>query len=282
MLFSRGASLYAKKPSSSISVALYSLVSGGRSEISAPPKISSVKITTLLPRNEDHFRSFKDIITDPSVAFASSWINKWFGIERLQNYCRNFEAKLLMADAGDSDILMPKETIELFHKGTAPKKLALDKFFLLNENHDKLYRIYGELTNRAEETGLGYYKFSSASDELLGGGALAPLARKDEEVKKVDIALHILNQKKGIGSLCMAVLLKKAFEECGVEEVWGSSLIDHPISPILCAKYGMIIDSNSETGMKHYYIDKTMWEATKDKREKLKKDPIAASTHFGR
>jgi hypothetical protein len=282
MIFPRGVlpALKSLKPSTSTSVAMYSLVVGG-SEIKTPLE-NSVKITTLLPGHEDHFDIFKRVITHPTIALTSSWIDKWFGITKLNIYCRNFESKLAMADAGDTDVLMPQETLDAFHTGAVPRQLALNKFFLLRENDIKLRMIYEGLVERAEESGLGYYKFSNTADELLGGGALAPLVKKSEPVKKVDIALHILEQKKGIGNLCMAVLLKRAFEECGVEEVWGSSVMDHPISPVICAKYGMIIESNAETGMKHYFIDKSMWDATKDKREKVRRDPIAASTHFAR
>jgi hypothetical protein len=282
MIFSkaRAPALRALKPSPSTMVAMYSLVAGG-SEIKTSAE-TSVRITTLLPGHEDHFEIFKRIITHPTIAPNSSWIDKWFGIAKLNKYCVNFESKLAIADEGDTDVLMPKETLDAFHAGATPKQLALNKFFLLSENDAKLRMIYEGLVERAEESGLGYYKFSNTSNDLLGGGALVPLVKKGEPVKKVDVALHILEQNKGIGSLCMAVLLKRAFEECGVEEVWGSSIIDHPISPVICAKYGMIIEANSTTGMKHYFIDKQMWDLTKDRREKVQREPLAASTHYGR
>lgn len=121
------------------------------------------------------------------------------------------------------------------------------------------------MTNKAEQTDLGYYKFEDRTNDLIGGGALAPLS---EDAKKVDIALHILKPRQGIGSYCLEKLLKMAFKEKGVEQVWGSSPIDHPATPVICAQHGMIIQNKD--GLKYYFMDKEMWDVTKDNVEKVK------------
>jgi metal transporter CNNM len=87
------------------------------------------------------------------------------------------------------------------------------------------------------------------ADDLIGGGALAPIS---DDARKVDVALHILKPRQGIGSHCLERLLDIAFKEKGVEQVWGSSIIDHPGTPTLCAKHGMIIQNID--GMKYYFI----------------------------
>lgn len=95
----------------------------------------------------------------------------------------------------------------------------------------------------------------------------------------VDVALHILTPKQGIGSFCLNKLLTKAFEEHGVKQVWGSSIINHPGTPTLCAKHGMLI--KNQDGMKYYFIDSDMWKTNKDKMS-IMDDPHAASTSYGK
>jgi hypothetical protein len=107
---------------------------------------------------------------------------------------------------------------------------------------------------------------------------LAPIS---DDARKVDVALHILKPRQGIGSHCLERLLDIAFKEKGVEQVWGSSIIDHPGTPTLCAKHGMIIQNID--GMKYYFIDRRMREASEGKAEEVvRKNPIAASTHYGK
>lgn len=141
--------------------------------------------------------------------------------------------------------------------------------------------IYSAVTARARRTGLGYFKFENKDGELVGGGALAPIS-EGEQVEKVDIALHILDQKKGIGSACLGILLEEAFTKHDVKEVWGSSIMDHRITPTLCARHGMIIDNDKKSGMKCYFIDRDMWAAARGKSEIVEKRPISAATHYGR
>lgn len=237
-----------------------------------------IKITTLLPHNYDHFETFGKIITNENVVFTSSWIDKWFGIKTLRQKCDHTTIKLRLIDEGDIEIAMPEEVISAYKSGVSPAQIALDRFFTAPANKTKLREIYLEMTGRAEETGLGYYKFEDASQKLLGGGALAPISR-DSSPEMVDVALHILAPKQGIGSFCLNKLLTKAFEEHGVKQVWGSSIINHPGTPTLCAKHGMMI--KNQDGMKYYFIDSDMWKTNKDKIS-IMDDPHAASTTYGK
>ena len=237
-----------------------------------------IKITTLLPQNYDHFETFGKIITNENVVFTSSWIDKWFGIKTLRQKCDHTAMKLKLIDEGDSEISLPEEVLSAHKRGVSPTQIALDRFFTVSANKTKLREIYLEMTDRAEETGLGYYKFEDASRRLLGGGALAPISG-DGSPEMVDVALHILEARQGIGSFCLNKLLTKAFEEHGVKQVWGSSIINHPGTPTLCAKHGMMI--KNQDGMKYYFIDSDMWKTNKDKLG-IMDDPRAASTTYGR
>lgn len=253
------------------------------SNLTSKAASDNILITPLKPHDYEDFQSFRVIITNENIVFTSSWIDKWFGIDRLKKRCDFMSKKLEMLEAGDSEINLPEEVLEAHKKGVSPTQIALNRFFTLDENKDSLRRIYLEMTGRSEETGLGYYRFEDVSKGLLGGGALAPIS---EDGKKVDIALHILKPKQGIGSQCLERLLDIAFKERGVEQVWGSSIIDHPGTPTLCAKHGMIIQNiTAENGekMKYYFIDRGMREASAGKAEEMvRKNPIAASTHYSK
>ena len=240
--------------------------------------VDDIKITTLLPNDYDHFETFGRIITNENVVFTSSWIDKWFGIKNLRKKCDHTETKLRLIAEGDSEIAMPEEVVTAYKSGMSPAQIALNRFFAIPANKTKLREIYLEMTGRAEETGLGYYKFEDASRKVLGGGALAPISG-DGSPEMVDIALHILEARQGIGSFCLNKLLTKAFEEHGVKQVWGSSIINHPGTPTLCAKHGMMI--KNQDGMKYYFIDSDMWKTNKDKMS-IMDDPRAASTSYGK
>jgi len=263
-----------RKPNTSTRVLSHSKASDPTPSISA----EDLRITILLPDNYDHFETFSKIITNENVVFTSSWIDKWFGIKALRQKCDHTATKLRLVAEGDSEIALPEEIMDAYRSGVSPAQIALNRFFSLPANKDKLRGVYLEMTGRAEETGLGYYKFEDRDRKLLGGGALAPIS-DGVPVEKVDIALHILLAKQGIGSFCLNKLLTKAFEECGVKQVWGSSIINHPGTPTLCAKHGMMIKNHD--GMKYYFIDEKMWETNKD-RMKIMDDPHAASTRYGK
>ena len=242
---------------------------------------NDIIITPLLPNDYDHFETFKKIITDDRIVFTSSWIDRWFGVDSLKQKCAHTKMKLQLIDEGDMEIALPEEVMEAHNRGVSAEKIALDRFFSLHPNKEKLREIYLEMTGRAVETGLGYYKFESKSDNrLLGGGSLAPMS-EGIPVEKVDVALHILDRQKGIGSICLKSLLTKAFEECGVTQVVGSSLVEHPGTPTLCAKHGMVM--KNQDNMKYYLITKKMWEANKESNlDEEMNSPKAASTHYGR
>lgn len=237
-----------------------------------------IKITPLRPHHYEDFETFKKIIINQNIVFTSSWIDKWFGINQLKKQCDFMSKKIEMFKDGDREVILSEETIKAYEQGVSPTQIALNRFFNIEENKNKLREIYLEMTKKVEETGLGYYKFEDQSLDLLGGGALAPIS---EDATKVDIALHILKPKQGIGSNCLEKLLDIAFKERGVEQVWGSSIINHPGTPTLCAKHGMIIRNIGD--MKYYFIDKQMRDATAGKTERIvDENPIAASTHYGK
>ena len=234
-----------------------------------------IKITPLRPHHYEDFETFKQIITNQNIVFTSSWIDKWFGIEKLKKECRFMSQKIEMFESGDREISISEETIRNYKQGVSPTQIALNRFFNIEENKKMLREVYLQMTGRVEQTGLGYYKFEDNGLDLLGGGALAPIS---DCATKVDIALHILKPKQGIGSSCLEKLLDIAFKEQSVEQVWGSSIIDHPGTPTLCAKHGMIIQNVN--GMKYYFIDKSMREASQGKANFVLKHPMAASTHY--
>jgi hypothetical protein len=253
-----------------------------------------VDISVLKPDKEEDFRVFKRIITNPGIVFTSSWINQWFGLEKLREHCESFESLLEMASKGNPHVTMPEKFVKEYKRSRdegmkdkelseVAKKLALDEFFELRENDDKLSDIFKRLGRFASSDGLGYYKFLDKEDldgtesKLLGGGALAPLC-DSSPVNKVDIALHILRQGKGVGTTCLGVLLEEAFEKHPeVKEVWGSSIQDHPHTPTLCARMGMRIAD--EGGQKVYFMNRKMWEVVKE--EKNFTPGVTASTYYG-
>lgn len=242
---------------------------------------NDIKITALLPNDYDHFETFKRIITDERIVFTSSWIDKWFGVENLRQKCTHTKMKLQLIDEGDAEIALPEEVVEAHNRGVPYSKIALDRFFNFQPNKDKLREIYLEITNRVVETGLGYYKFEHTSDNrLVGGGALAPLYDVTP-VEKVDIAMHVLDPKKGIGTFCLNKLLTKAFEEHDIKQVVGSSLVEHAKTPTLCAKHGMIMKNQND--MKYYFISKKMWEANKESNlDEEMENPKVAANYFGK
>ena len=241
-------------------------------------KFDDLSITPLKPNDYEHFEAFKKIITNENIVFTSSWIDKWFGINELKKRCDFMSKKLDMIAKGDLEMVLPEEVMEASRNGFSPAQIALNRFFTLEENKNKLKQIYLEMTDRVEETGLGYYKFENQNLDIIGGGALAPISK---DAKKVDVALHILKPKQGIGSYFLEKLLNIAFDEKGVEQVWGSSIINHPGTPVLCAKHGMIIRNIGD--MKYYFIDIKMREATKGKAEEIMdKNLISAVTYYGK
>ena len=248
------------------------------SDMNPAVSLDEVCITALLPDNYEDFETFGKIITDENIAFTSSWIGRCFGIKTLRQKCDHTKTKLRLVAEGDTEIALPEEVMEAYKAGASPDQIALNRFFSLPANKDKLRGVYLEMTGRVEETGLGYYKFEDRDKRLLGGGALAPIS-EGMPVEKVDIALHILSPKQGLGSFFLDKLLTKAFRDHGVKQVWGSSIINHPGTPTLCAKHGMMI--KNQDGMKYYFIDDKMY-ATNQDRMRIMDNPHAASTYYDR
>ena len=227
-------------------------------------------LTTLLPDKEEDFLTFKTILTDYKVLQTSLWMDKLFGIENIGISCSNLRTKFKLLDQGDSDINLPEELLRKREKGLSVDQIAVDRFFDDKENELPLRDIYYNITKFAKETDLGYYKFENDDGELIGGGSLAPMS-DDLPITKAEMSVHIISKDKGLGSFSVGRLLQKGFKDFGLKEIWALSAIDHPVTPVMCAKHGMIILSDKKIGMKLYYMDKNMWNASKDKVDKAKR-----------
>jgi hypothetical protein len=280
-LTNRGASLI---PSSNPSIGMKRYYSNGGVEGGQKnqPKVSvnDLEITTLKPDSEDDFQTFKTIITNEKVVFTSSWVDQYFGIATLKDFCADFETQLKLASKGRHGVVVAPKDLKNYQDGKlSATQIALNNFFSegIDDNDTKLRAAYKQITSEAE-SGLGYYKVvDKNSGKFVGGGALAPL-EKDEisgKVTKVDVALHILEAKKGIGTACLAKLLKSAFEDHKITQVWGSSVIDHPGTPTLCASQGMMIKNVGDK--KYYLMTEQMWEAAKKPLEIMNTGVISAA-----
>lgn len=238
-------------------------------------KTKDIKIVTLLPDSEEDFQTFKKIITSEKVVFTSSWIDSKFGINKLRNYCSKFELELQLAAEGDGDAEITANELKRYKNGESPIQMALDRFFRKIMNDESLREVYSNMTSEALSD-LGYYKFlDKRNGTILGGGALVPLEKVNESVTKVDIALHILEPQRGIGTVCLDMLLNDAFEKHKVKQVWGSSIIEHLGTPTLCARHGMTMQNID--GKKYYLLTDAVWEANKGVLEIMKKETKSAA-----
>jgi hypothetical protein len=229
------------------------------------PADSDIITTLLTTGNEDDFQTFKKIITNEKIVFNSWFIANNFDISLLKNYCNNFEFKIQLALAEDPDVKLPPEIIKLIGE-TSSAQLALSRFFDLEENDKNLRELFDMIITESSDTGLGYFSFEDNSRNLLGGGALIPIIEDEEQTKtkKVDLALHIIDQNRGIGNLCLNMLFKKAFEEFNIDEIWSrSAKKDSEIINFMC-KHGMIIKNDKKNRTQFYFIDKIMWEVLKN------------------
>ncbi len=75
-----------------------------------------IKITPLKPHHYEDFETFKQIITNQNIVFTSSWIDKWFGIEKLKKECKFMSQKIEMFESGDREISISEETIKTINK----------------------------------------------------------------------------------------------------------------------------------------------------------------------
>ncbi len=221
---------------------------------------SEIITTPLLLSDDEHFQTFKTIITNEKIVFSSWFIASHFDMTMLKNYCNNFELKIHLTLSEDPDVRLPEEIVRLIGKYSSTQ-LALNRFFGFEENIKILKELYEIIITDSEETGFGYFKFEDQSKNLLGGGALVLVEDEESLNHKIDLALHILNQNHGIGSICLEKLFKKAFEECDVDEIWSrSAKKDLEITNFMC-KHGMIIKDDEKSGEQFYFMDKKMYEA---------------------
>lgn len=249
-----------------------------KSELKIKPE--EIDVITLKPGSEEDFQTFKQIITDEKVAFTSSWVDQYFGIKELREYCADYKSQLDSAVKKRPWAIVDRQDLQDYKLGKSATQIALNKFFFDEQNDEKLREAYAKMTTEAESE-LGYYKFvEKSTGKFLGGGALAPLEKDQESgrVTKVDVALHILEPKKGIGTACLSKLLKSAFEEHQIKEVWGSSVIDHPGTPTLCASQGMIIQNVG--GKKYYLITDQMYEVNKESTRLMNQSAKSAADQF--
>lgn len=250
-------------------------------------KKGDIEVSYLRPENEDDYQIFKKIITNESIVFTSSWMDKGFGIKEIKDHCDTYNMifhviKKLGPQNAKSKVLISNSELEKYEKGESKTQIALDNFFSIKENDIKLRKIFSDLSQKIDSTGLGYYKFTDNEGRLLGGGALIPIDSDGSRIKKVDIGLHILHPLQGTGSRCLGMLLAKAFEEKGVDEVRGTSISSHPGTPTLCARFGMVIRNEPDEGMKYYYISKRMWEAYSSSLDGMNADISAAKLIFSK
>jgi hypothetical protein len=218
---------------------------------------------SLLLDNEEDFEIFKNIITNENIVFNSHFILNSFDALSLKDYCDNFELKIHLTLADDPDVKLPEEIIKLIGKCSSTQ-LALKRFFGFENNLKALKELYQNIIRDLENMGLGYFKFTDKKNNLLGGGALILMEDDDKQNKKVDLAIHILNQHQGIGDVCLKKLFNKAFADYNITEIYSQAAKeDLEVTNFMC-KHGMIIRDDEESGDQFYFIDKKMWEGVKN------------------
>ncbi len=227
------------------------------------PVTKSDLIATLLSENNDeHYQIFKRIITDENVIFNSWFIASRFDMSALRNYCDSFELKITLTLSDDPDVKLPEETMKQVTKKSS-MQLAIDRFFSFEEQEKTLKELYQIITSDSEKTGLGYFVFQNNSGAALGGGALVIIDDETTLDKKVDLALHILEQHRGIGNLCLEKLFQIAFEEKGVDEIWSRPAKEDIGVANFMSKHGLIIKEDRRSREEFYFINKSIYESLK-------------------
>lgn len=214
-----------------------------------------------LMTSDSDYSEFKRIITNEKVVFSSSWMEKMFGIANLRKYCDRFSAKIDFILQGDKDININPEIIDRVKAQESRTQLALDQFFSDINIDSQLYSSFTEMSIDSKEYGVGYFKIiENNTNQLIGGAGLIPVShRQDGSPKAVDVSLHILQGRQGIGTAAMSKLLDLSFNHRNIEEVVGSSLPDNYGTIGVCSKFGMYIESRE--GLKFYFIDNNMYQA---------------------
>ncbi len=227
-------------------------------QIKSPLTASDLNLR-LLSGNDDDYAIFKQIITDKDVVFNSWFIASRFDMSALKNYCDSFELKINLTLSDDPDVKLPEEIISQIAKKSSTQ-LAIDRFFNL-EGRDKILKeLYKIITRNSDKTGLGYFIFEDTAKNLLGGGALV-IIDEEEKVKKFDLALHTLEQHRGIGNLCLQKLFKIAFEEKNADEIWVRPARESIKIASFMSKHGMIIKEDKKSGEEFYFINKDIYES---------------------
>lgn len=220
-----------------------------------------LKVTLLLPDIPEHFELFKKVITSDKIAPYSIRLQKSFHLEQIKN--------------SGSDL-----NIEAITKNEeSTYKIAIENFFSSAENQTKLSNLYHEITANAKYTGLGYYAFHDKKNHLLGG-AILELITPEDKTKKAVMEIQIVSQKQGFGTTAVGILLKKAFEESELSEVWGVSTKNNTGAFKICSQYSMMIQQNEKTGMQYYLLTRELWGDIKKNFDKIRTNPIAASTFY--
>ena len=111
--------------------------------------------------------------------------------------------------------------------------------------------------------GLGYFVFESNSNRLLGGGALVIIDDETTLDKKADLALHILEQHRGIRNLCLQKLFKIGFEEKNIDEIWNRPAKENIDVANFMSKHGLIIKEDRRSREEFYFINKSIYESLK-------------------
>lgn len=223
------------------------------SEGSVKFKDTDITLVKLTDCDED-FEDFKKIITNENVIFNSWFMANQFDMSAVRNYCETFELKINLTLVGDPDVSLPEETMKKVGRYSS-NQLALDRFFSFEENSKALRELFIMMLNNSDKIELGYFVFSNG-DKILGGGALTFF---DSDNKKVNLAIHIIDQGKGIGDICLRKLLRVAFNQDNINEIWVKSAKNNLYIANFLGKHGMIIKSENEA--EFYYIDKEIFSS---------------------
>lgn len=223
-------------------------------------KESDITVRLLSENDEEHYQIFKKIITNENVIFNSWFIANNFDMSALKNYCDSFEMKITLTLSDDPDVKLPEEIMKQVSNKSS-MQLAIDRFFGFEEQDKNLKELYQIITLNSEETGLGYFIFEDQSKKVLGGGALVIINDETTLDKKVDLALHILEQHRGIGNLCLQKLFQIAFEEKSVDEIWNRPAKENITVANFMGKHGMIIKTDNKSSEEFYFINKSIYES---------------------
>lgn len=196
------------------------------------------------------------------MIFNSWFIASRFDMSALKNYCDTFELKITLTLSDDPDVKLPEEIMKQVTKKSS-MQLAIDRFFSFEEQEKILRELYQIITSDSEKTGLGYFVFQNKSEVILGGGALVIIDDETTLDKKVDLALHILEQHRGIGNLCLEKLFQIAFEEKDVDEIWSRPAKEDIGVANFMSKHGLVIKEDRRSREEFYFINKGIYESLK-------------------